>query len=89
MRYALRERAMSDSGALDKRRRGPGTGLTPDKKEARSNCGTRSDASAALAALAGGPQLQLQYRICNRAASKGEDISSPTSSSARATSEII
>ena len=35
-----------------------GTDLAPDKKEARSDRGTESDASAALAALARGPKLQ-------------------------------
>jgi len=48
----------SDATNLDKRRREPGTGLTPDKKEARGDRGTGSDASAALAALDGGPELQ-------------------------------
>ena len=36
----------------------PGAGLNPDKKEARGDRGTGSDASAALAALDGGPELQ-------------------------------
>ena len=49
---------MSDAANLDKRGREPGTGLTPDKKEARSALGSGSDASAALAALGGGPALQ-------------------------------
>ena len=44
---------------LDKRRLEPGTGLTPDKKEAHGDRGTGSDASAALAALDGGLELQL------------------------------
>ena len=35
-----------------------GTGRIPDKKEARGDRGTGSDASAALAALGGGPGLQ-------------------------------
>ena len=50
--------SMSDATNLDKRQREPGTGLTPDKKEARGDRGTGSDASAALAALGGGPALQ-------------------------------
>ena len=58
---------MSDAANLDNRGREPGTGLTPDKKEARVDRGTGSDASAALAALGGGPGLQ----SCNRAASHG------------------
>ena len=50
--YAQEERPnRSDAANLDKRRREPGTGLTPDKKEARGDRGTGSDASAALAAL--------------------------------------
>ena len=49
---------MSDAANLDKRRREPGAGLNPDKKEARGDRGTGSDASAALAALGGGPALQ-------------------------------
>ena len=49
---------MSDAANLDKRGREPRTGLTPDKKEARGDRGTGSDASAALAALGGGPGLQ-------------------------------
>ena len=56
--YAQEERPMSDAANLDKRRREPGTGLTPDKKEASGDRGTGSDASAALAALEGGPELQ-------------------------------
>ena len=56
--YAQEERPMSDAANLDKRRREPGTGLIPDKKEARVDRGTGSDASAALAALGGGPGLQ-------------------------------
>ena len=50
--------SMSDATNLDKRQREPGTGLTPDKKEARGDRGTGSDASAALAAPGGGPGLQ-------------------------------
>jgi len=50
--------SMSDATNLDKRQREPGTGLTPDKKEARGDRRTGSDASAALAALDGGPELQ-------------------------------
>ena len=50
--------SMSDATNLDKRQREPGTGLTPDKKEARGDRGTGSDASAALAALDGGPGQQ-------------------------------
>ena len=38
--------------------REPGSGLTPDKKEARVDRGSGSDASAVLAALGGGPALQ-------------------------------
>ena len=50
---------MSGAADLDKRGREPGAGLTPDKKEARVDIGSGSDASAALAALgAGGPALQ-------------------------------
>ena len=49
---------MSDAANLDKLGREPGTGLTPDKKEARVDRKTGSDASAALAALGGGPALQ-------------------------------
>jgi hypothetical protein len=49
---------MSDAANLDKCGREPGTGLTPDKEEARGDRGTGSDASAALAALGGGPALQ-------------------------------
>jgi hypothetical protein len=56
--YALRERALSEAGALDKCRWEPGTGLTPDKKEANGDRGTGSDASAALAALNGRSGLQ-------------------------------
>ena len=56
--YAQEERPMSDAANLDKRRREPGTGLIPDKKEARVDRGTGSDASAALAALDGRPELQ-------------------------------
>ena len=52
------ERPRSDAATLDKRAREPGTGLTPDKKEACGDRGTGSDASAALAALGGGPGLQ-------------------------------
>ena len=49
---------MSDAANLDKRRREPGIGLTRDKREARGDRGTGSDASAALAAPGGGPGLQ-------------------------------
>ena len=56
--YAHEERPRSDAANLDKRRREPGTGLTPDKKEARGDRGTGSDASAGLTALDGGPELQ-------------------------------
>ena len=51
---------MSDTANLDKRGREPGTRLNPDKKkkEARVDRGTGSDASAALAALGGGPEQQ-------------------------------
>ena len=47
---------MSGAAYIDKRGREPGSGLTPDKKEARTGSG--SDASAALSALGGGPALQ-------------------------------
>ena len=56
--YAQEERPMSDAANLDKRRREPGAGLNPDKKEARVDRGTGSDASAALTALGGGPGQQ-------------------------------
>ena len=52
---------MPGAAYIDKRGREPGSGLTPDKKEARVDRGSGSDASAALAALAalgGGPALQ-------------------------------
>jgi len=49
---------MSGAAYIDKRGREPGRGLTPDKKEARGDRRTESDASAALAALDGGPELQ-------------------------------
>ena len=49
---------MSGAAYIDKRGREPGSGLTPDKKEARVDRGSGSDASAALAALGGGPALQ-------------------------------
>ena len=49
---------MSGAAYIDKRRREPGSGLAPDKKEARVDLGSGSDASAALAALGGGPALQ-------------------------------
>ena len=49
---------MLDAANLDKRGREPGTGLTPEKMETRGDHGTGSDASAALAALGGGPGLQ-------------------------------
>ena len=49
---------MSDAANLDKRGREPGTGLTLDKKEARGDCGTGSDAFTALAALGEGPGLK-------------------------------
>jgi len=49
---------MSDAANLENRRREPGTGRIPDKKEARGDRGTGSDASAALAALGGGRALQ-------------------------------
>ena len=41
-----------------------GSGLTPDKKEARVDLGSGSDASAALAALGGGPALQSSSITC-------------------------
>ena len=56
--YVQEERPMSDAANLDKCGRERGTGRIPDKKEARGDHGTRSDASAALAALGGGPGLQ-------------------------------
>ena len=56
--YAQDKGPLSDAANLDKRGREPGTGRTPDKKEARVDRGTGSDASAALAALDGGPELQ-------------------------------
>ena len=49
---------MSDAANLDKGGREPSTGRVPDKKEARGDRMTGSDASAALAALGGGPALQ-------------------------------
>ena len=49
---------MTDTANLDKGGRKRGTGRIPDKKEARGDRGTGSDASAALAALGGGPALQ-------------------------------
>ena len=49
---------MSGAAYIDKRGQEPGSGLTPDKKEARTGLGSGSDASAALAALGGGPALQ-------------------------------
>ena len=50
---------MSGAAYIDKRGREPGSGLTPDKEqEARVDLGSGSDASAALAALGGGPALQ-------------------------------
>ena len=87
--YALRERALSEAGALDKCRWEPGTGLTPDKKEANGDRGTGSDAP-----LRRSPRL-LEDLNCNRAASQG--ISSPANSSAhgkafsplRSDSEVI
>ena len=57
--YAQEERPMSDAANLDKGGRERGTaGRIPDKKEARGDRGTGSDASAALAAPGGGPGLQ-------------------------------
>ena len=50
---------MSEQAAnSEKRGREPGSGPTPDKKEARVARGSGSDASTALAALGGGPALQ-------------------------------
>ena len=49
---------MSGAAYIDKRGREPGSGLTPDKEEARVELGSGSDASAALAALGGGSGLQ-------------------------------
>ena len=56
--YAQEERPMSDVANLDKGGRERGTGRIPDKKEARDDRETGSDASAALAAPGGGPGLQ-------------------------------
>ena len=56
--YAPEKGPMSGEAYIDKRGREPGSGLTPDKKEARADLGSGSDASAALAALGGGPALQ-------------------------------
>ena len=56
--YAPEKGPMSGAAYIDKRGREPGSGLTPDKKEARTGLGSGSDASAALAALGGGPALQ-------------------------------
>ena len=56
--YAPEKGPMSGAACIDKRGREPGSGLTPDKKEARVDLGSGSDASAALAALGGGPALQ-------------------------------
>ena len=50
---------MSDAANLDDKGGWErGTGRIPDKKVARGNRGSGSDASAALAALGGGPALQ-------------------------------
>ena len=49
---------MSDAANFDKGGRERGTSRIPDKKEARGDRGTGSDASAALAAPGGGPGLQ-------------------------------
>ena len=49
---------MSGAANIEKRWREPGSGLTPGKKEARVDLGSGSDASAALAALDEGPELQ-------------------------------
>ena len=54
---------MPGAAYIDKRGREPGSGLTPDKKEARVDRGSGSDASAALAALGGGPALQSSSSI--------------------------
>ena len=48
-------RPMRDAPDLEKRMRQPGSGLTPDKKDACTDHGPRSGAQAALATLAGGP----------------------------------
>ena len=56
--YAPEKGPMSGAAYIDKRGREPGSGLTPDKKEVRTGLGSGSDASAALAALGGGPALQ-------------------------------
>ena len=56
--YAPEKRPMSGAASIEKRGREPGSGLTPDKKEARVDRGSGSDASAALATLDGGPALQ-------------------------------
>ena len=55
--YAPEKGPMSGAAYIDKRDREPGSGLTPDKKEARVDRGSGSDASAALATLGGGPAL--------------------------------
>ena len=67
---------MSDAANLDKPGREPGTGLTPDKKEANGDRGTGSDAPPRRS-----PRL-MEDLNCNRAASQGN--SSPANSSARA-----
>ena len=56
--HAPEKGPMSGAAYIDKRGREPGSGLTPDKQEARTGRGAGSDASAALAALGGGPALQ-------------------------------
>ena len=56
--HAPEKGPMSGAAYIDKRGREPGSGLTPDKKEARVDRGSGSDASAVLAALGGGPALQ-------------------------------
>ena len=56
--YAPEKGPMSGEAYIDKRGREPSSGLTPDKKEARVDRGSGSDAFAALAALGGGPALQ-------------------------------
>ena len=71
--YSPEKGPMSGAAYIDKRGREPGSGLTPDKKEARTGSG--SDASAALAALG------VEDLHCNHPASQGN--SSPAKSSAR------
>ena len=68
---------MTDTANLDKGGRKRGTGRIPDKKEARGDRGTGSDASSPPRRS---PRL-VEDLHCNRAASQGN--SSPANSSAR------